>query len=308
MNRWRALTVAALSLTYLQLVFGGIVRITGSGMGCGDHWPMCNGSWIPPFTSPTVMIEWTHRLIAALVTLAIASLAGAAWVRRARPGIGGRGGLLRPAALAAVLVVATALLGMVTVKLGNSTLATVGHWTLAMTLIGVLVAASIRTGALGGESAVAEGGTPRAVRSLGAGAALALAVVVLGGLTAKTPGAAAACPGFPLCGEAPAGIAAGAGHIQVTHRAFAFLLFFHSVAIAAAIKRRAGESRATRRAAAAAATLVLAQVVLGATMMLSAMPPVLRALHQAVGVAVWMTMFAAAYLARAAQRGSASPA
>ena len=65
----------SLFVTYLHLVFGGIVRITGSGMGCGDHWPKCNGQWIPPLDNPLVMIEWTHRLLATLVILAIGGLA-----------------------------------------------------------------------------------------------------------------------------------------------------------------------------------------------------------------------------------------
>src|SRR5206468_9401391 len=64
------LGAASVALTYLHLVFGGIVRISGSGMGCGDHWPRCNGSWIPPFNDATVMIEYTHRLLALLVVLA----------------------------------------------------------------------------------------------------------------------------------------------------------------------------------------------------------------------------------------------
>ncbi|MBA2458138.1 MAG: COX15/CtaA family protein, partial [Gemmatimonadales bacterium] len=32
-------------LAFGLIVLGGIVRITGSGMGCGDHWPRCNGEW-----------------------------------------------------------------------------------------------------------------------------------------------------------------------------------------------------------------------------------------------------------------------
>jgi len=89
---------AAVVVTYLHLVFGGIVRISGSGMGCGNHWPKCNGSWIPPFSDPTVMIEYTHRLLAALVILTISWLVVAAWRRRTEAGVGGSRGVL-PVAL-----------------------------------------------------------------------------------------------------------------------------------------------------------------------------------------------------------------
>lgn len=297
------LGTASVVLTYLHLVFGGIVRITGSGMGCGDHWPRCLGSWIPPFDHPTIMIEWTHRLLALLVVLSIAWFAIVARRHRAEPGVGGAGGVLRASVAALVLVIAVALLGMVTVKLGNSTWATVGHWTLAMALLAVLIAAAVRAGAFGGGAARQEGGTSRAVRSLGAGAAMAFMAVVLGGVVAKFPGAAIACPNFPLCGATPAGVSAGASHLQLTHRVLAYVLFFHVIAVSLAISRRAGESRVAARAAKSAAGLILLQLALGAAMVLSMLPPVLRSAHQAVGVGVWLMMFLAAYLARTADIG-----
>jgi heme A synthase len=296
------LATAAVVLTYLHLVFGGIVRITGAGMGCGDHWPKCNGSWIPPFTDRLVMIEWTHRLLATLVILAIAWLAFAARRRRDEPGVSGSGGVQRPATVALVLVIVVALLGMVTVKLGNTTLATVAHWTLALTLLGVLVAAAVRAGALGGSTARSQGGTARAARSVGAGAAIALIAVILGGLVAKSPGAAAACPSFPLCGPSPVDVPSGASHIQMTHRLVAFLLFFHVLAISMAVGRRHGESPVVRRAMKAAVGLVVLQLGLGAAMVMSALPPGLRSAHQAIGIAVWVALFLAAYLARTASR------
>ena len=297
---------AAVALTYLHLVFGGVVRITGSGMGCGDHWPKCNGSWIPPFSDSLVMIEWTHRLLALLVVLAISAFAIAAWRRRADPGVAGSRGVLRPAMIALALVVTVALLGMVTVKLGNSTFATLAHWTLAMALLGVLVAATIRAGGLGGAAARAQGGSARAVRSIAAGAAIAFVAVVLGGLVAKYPGANIACPNFPLCGDTPASVAAGAGHIQLTHRVFAYLLFFHVIFGTMALGRRANESAMVKRTMRIALVLVLAQVALGAGMVLMQLHGHLRIGHQAVGVAVWLAMFTAAYLARVAQ-GSKIP-
>ena len=306
MNRLARIATIAVALTYLHLVFGGIVRITGSGMGCGDHWPKCNGSWIPPFTDVTVMIEWTHRLLALLVICSVAWLVVAARSRAGEPGVTGSGGVRRPAAFALLLVVAVALLGMVTVKLGNSTYATLAHWSLATALLGVLIVSAVRAGGMGGAEARALGGSPRAMRSLGVGAALAFLVVVLGGLVAKTPGAAAACPGFPFCGDSPANIPAGASHVQLTHRMLAYLLFFHAVAVGLAVSRRAGEAATVKRAATWGAALVVTQLVIGAMMVLSAFPLWLRVVHQAVGVAVWLAMFTAAYLARQAARSAAT--
>ena len=299
MSLTRRLSVAAVMVTYLQLIFGGIVRISGSGMGCGDNWPRCNGSWIPPFDQPTVLIEWTHRLLALLVVLTVGSLLVSAW----RAGNDARAlRVFRGAATAFGLVIGVALLGMVTVKLGNTALATVAHWTLAMTLLAVLLATSVRTGALGGDAAASEGGSPRSARSIGAGAAMAFATVVLGGLVAKTAGAAAACPSFPLCGQTPASISAGAAHLQLAHRLLAYALFFHVLAVFTAARRRAGESRTVKRALGMAAGIVVLQLVFGASMILMVMPLPLRVAHEATGVGVWMALFLGAYLARTAER------
>ena len=84
------------------------------------------------------------------------------------------------------------------------------------------------------------------------------------------------------------------------HRIFAFALVFHAVAVTSAIRRRAGEATVVRRAATIAAGLVLLQVAFGAMMVLASLPPALRVAHEAIGVAVWLAMFEAAYVARTA--------
>ena len=65
MNALRRLSILSLILGVGQVVFGAIVRITGSGLGCGDHWPKCEGHWFPPLDRPDLIIEVAHRYIAA---------------------------------------------------------------------------------------------------------------------------------------------------------------------------------------------------------------------------------------------------
>lgn len=48
------------------ILFGAWVRITGSGAGCGSHWPTCHGELIPPNPSTATMIEYTHRLTSGM--------------------------------------------------------------------------------------------------------------------------------------------------------------------------------------------------------------------------------------------------
>src|SRR5438552_2284384 len=82
-----------------------------SGLGCGDHWPDCYGAFTPAHDSPTLLVEISHRYGAAALSIAIIALVAAAWVKRKEPGVGGRGGALRPAVLALVLVVVAAVFG-----------------------------------------------------------------------------------------------------------------------------------------------------------------------------------------------------
>src|SRR2546427_327547 len=62
-RRFAQLAWAAAACTYLLIILGAIVRITGSGMGCGDHWPLCNGQLAPDGNS-LQHVHWTHRLLA----------------------------------------------------------------------------------------------------------------------------------------------------------------------------------------------------------------------------------------------------
>src|SRR5262245_16737025 len=118
-RRFAILAWSAAICTYLLIVLGAVVRITGSGLGCGDHWPLCNGHLFPPFNDIGTVIEWSHRLVAALVSTLVVALAVYGWYldrRRALdPGLAP--GVRKPAYLAVGLLVVQVLLGAVTVKL-----------------------------------------------------------------------------------------------------------------------------------------------------------------------------------------------
>jgi len=296
----RRLSLAALVVACLHLVFGAIVRISGSGMGCGDNWPKCYGYWFPPFSRPDLIVEVSHRYLASLLTLTVASMAIAAFTRRAEPSVAGRGGPLRSALGAVVAVVSAAILGGVTVKMGNAPWATVAHWLVAMTLLAMVAVTAVRAGALGGASALAHPGTARLARSGRAAAVLAMFAVAMGGLTAKYPGAAVGCTTVPLCG-ANGAVASDAVHIQLVHRTIAVLLFLHLIGVAAmARKRRRDESPVVVRVAFIAVGMVVLQLCVASAMVLLHLPPVLRSLHEATGVGIWLACFLLAYLARRA--------
>lgn len=294
----RRLGYLALVIGFAQVVFGAIVRITGSGMGCGDHWPDCYGSFTPAHSGPSLLVEISHRYGAGALTLAIIALVVAAWLKRNEPGVSGPGGMLRPSLLAILLVIIAALFGAVTVKMALNPLVVVTHLAIGMSLLAVLVIVVVRAGGFGAGTVPAR--YKRTMRSAAAAAGLTFLILVFGALTANTSGAAVACLGFPWCraitmGGAPL-------YIQVTHRILAFLLLGHLIGIVIGARKR-GEARAIRNAAWTALGIVILQVFVAAAMVEMYLPPTLRSLHQAVGTALWISIVALAALA-AGTRGT----
>lgn len=303
MQSLKRLSTVALVLAFAQIVFGAIVRITGSGMGCGDHWPKCAGAWFPPHDRIDLIIEITHRYIALALSLVILALVISAFLKRREPGVAGSGGVLRPAIVAGVLVVVAALLGAITVKLVLNPFVVVAHLTIAMSLLAMLALIVARSGGLAAHSDLT-GATPRTFRSASAAVGLALFTLVFGALTANVPDAAASCPGFPWCQEYM--IYGPPLTIQVTHRALAFLLFGHLGLMAiAAGKRR--EPLAVRRAAWAAFGAAILQIAVAGAMILLGFPPVFRSLHQAFGTLVWLSIVILAIISGRARNARAAP-
>ncbi len=100
-------------LAYMVLVilWGAFVRATGSGAGCGSHWPTCNGEVIPRSPQMNTVIEFTHRLTSGLLgVLTLGLLVGA--FKRFPKGAPVRGG----AVAVFLLVLSEALIGAGIVK------------------------------------------------------------------------------------------------------------------------------------------------------------------------------------------------
>ena len=103
---------AVLGYNLLVILWGAYVRASGSGAGCGNHWPLCNGVVVPHSTAVTTLIEFTHRAMSGLDVLAVAVLL--IWAYRAFP----RGHLVRlGATLSAIFLASEALIGAALVKL-----------------------------------------------------------------------------------------------------------------------------------------------------------------------------------------------
>jgi heme A synthase len=72
-RRFATYAWAVTALSVAVIAGGAIVRATGSGAGCGSHWPKCNGSIVPEGTSESV-IEFAHRTTSGLAFLAVVAL------------------------------------------------------------------------------------------------------------------------------------------------------------------------------------------------------------------------------------------
>jgi len=111
-GRWLS-GYAACVLAFMVVVIleGAVVRATGSGAGCGNHWPLCNGEVIPHHPRIATMIEFAHRSLTGILSTLVIGLI--VWVFVARE----RGTRVRRAAKwVGVLLVTEALLGAVLVK------------------------------------------------------------------------------------------------------------------------------------------------------------------------------------------------
>lgn len=285
LRRWRTLVAAASVATYLLIVLGGVVRITGSGMGCGDDWPLCNGQLVPTMSLAT-FIEWSHRLVAGGVSLLVGVVTAWAWW----PGRGSRWTSYRKiTAAAAVLLIVQVLLGAVTVRLELPPASVLLHLGTALLLLAALLIGWARAG------------TSRRVRRHDAasawtwtGAASAFVVVLAGGFVANLD-AAAACTGFPLCSGQwwPGG--GWRTHVHWGHRLLAYLLVAGVPLLALHVRSRRPGDPVPRRWTYAAGVVAVAQLGVGAALVTGAFTTAVRALHVTLGTAIFALLVVAGW-------------
>ena len=117
------------------ILWGALVRATGSGAGCGNHWPNCGGELVPHAPGAATIIEFTHRAMTGLDVPLVALLV--IWAFRSFPA----GHLARrAAAFSGVFLVTEALIGAALVKLEHvaQNAAAARAWSLSAHLINTL--------------------------------------------------------------------------------------------------------------------------------------------------------------------------
>ena len=132
MQLLRKLTTATAASTLLLVAIGGVVRATGSGDACPD-WPRCFGSWLPPLEFSPI-IEYSHRLAAAMTGVLIFATAWVAW-RRHR----GDGAIVWPIVAAAFVAIIQAAIGRERILTGPDQLTVTVHFVVGMALVALVI-------------------------------------------------------------------------------------------------------------------------------------------------------------------------
>lgn len=301
------LTGATALSVFALVVLGGVVRVTGSGLGCPD-WPLCYGGFLPPAETKAV-IEFSHRVVASfIVGPLIIAVVAAAWLAYRH-----EKWLTIPATISLILLVIQALIGGWTVLSELPGHTVMLHLAVGQGLLGGLALMTVVAwrGPLELQGTGWTGGMARHFPPLAVASAAALYVLLLSGsLVTNTEGATTACRTWPLCNGSffPS---AEPHLIHMTHRYAALLIgLFVLYSLHLGFRGRT-QPLEIRILSMAAVTLLVLQVLVGAGAVWMDFSAMMRGLHLGLASATWGAAAALACLAYAPtgapRRGSSAP-
>lgn len=289
---FRRLAVTTASLTYLLIVVGGVVRVTGSGDGCGSTggWPLCNGSLLPALRT-TTLIEFSHRWVTTITTVLVVALVASAWLTQRR-----HQRIVVGSTVAAALLVVQIALGALVVEFDLPGGIVMIHLANALLLLGVLVYVAVTSLTVGTPHTVWHG-VRRAAPLAGAAAGATYVLALSGALIVETR-SSAGCDGWPLCGGGFALPARQMDVIDMVHRVVAGVVVMVIAVAMVAVLRRHLADRALRLAVIAVGVVIVLQVAAGALVVDLRLPAGVQALHLALASALWASVVIVAVLTR----------
>ena len=293
------LLLATSLATYALVIVGGIVRTTGSGDACPD-WPTCHGQLVPPL-SGHVLIEFSHRLLASVVSILVLAMVLGAWRWQRRAPV-----VFWGAMLAVGLIIAQIVLGGITVLSDLQASMVMAHLATAAALLATLLVVTIV--ALGVRPAAAGAAS---FRNLAAVAALATLALMLTGSYVSGSGAGLAFRDWPLFDGRLTPDGGRLAIIHATHRFAALLVGLMLAYVTAQAWRQQRANRPLLIGTTLALALYVAQAFVGAANIWTLLQPAANAAHLALAMAIWATLVAVAtlaHLSKAAEARAAVPA
>lgn len=281
-DRSRSFIVLSLTtalLTVGLIVFGAVVRVTDSGLGCGNHWPLCNGTIFPPLDNITAWIEWLHRLFALLIGLfGLATLFVAIRAYRRRDSRE-----LQLTVVAAILFLVQSGLGAMVVVLDLPPTFVTLHLGVAMLLLGALLMATVYAWYRPEQGYQSDSVTM--LTYINAGFSL---LIILTGALVRGSGATLACTEWPLCNEG-AILPLEQGQLAMIHMIHRFAVAALGVTllilIAQVLKNR--QDAFVKQIAIATGVAYLLQAGVGAMFVLSVAGPEWGAAHVGLAATTW---------------------
>ncbi|HEX6039846.1 COX15/CtaA family protein [Longimicrobium sp.] len=277
------------------VLWGAVVRATGSGAGCGRHWPRCNGVVIPRDPSVETLIEFSHRATSGLALVAVVALLWMAF-RRFPAGHAARTG----AVWSMILMITEAAVGAGLVLLSLVGANSSGWRAFMMALhltntFGLLAVIALTAWWAGGGRRVR-------VRGQGAAGFLALAPVALTVLVGIT-GAITAL-GDTLFPKTSVGLTGGEHFLErlrIVHPLLAIATGAFAVIASARLRRLRADTTTTRLTYAVAALFVV-QLAAGTINVILLAPVVMQIVHLFLADALWLTLVLMAASALAEER------
>jgi len=283
---------ATLAYTLFVIVWGSLVRITGSGAGCGQHWPTCHGEIIPTDPVLETIIEFGHRVTSGLTVIVIGILM--VWAAR-QFGMGSFG--KRMGRLSFVFILIECLIGAALVLL-EYVATNASPWR-AVWMAGHLGNTFLLTGFLLGVVWAAVGKRAPSWRALGAVrpvvAALALGILVVtmtGGVTALGDTLFPIDTANTTLLERLRGEQDGVTHflmqLRIVHPVLATVLGLALVVVPLNQAGNADAGVGEKRWAAILAAVSTSQVLFGAANIVLSAPAWMQVGHLLLALALWL--------------------
>ncbi|MDA7026331.1 heme A synthase [Bacillus sp. CLL-7-23] len=202
------------------LIGGALVTKTGSGMGCGRSWPLCNGSIFPALTLESI-IEWSHRFVSGTCGILVLALAIWSWKK-----IGHIRETKFLAIMSVVFLILQALLGAAAVVFGSSALVMALHFGISLVSFASVLLLTLLIFEAVSQKKVESFSIGKTMQFHIVGLMIYTYIVVYTGAYVRHTNSSLACPDFPLCSRLNSGIPVQFHEwVQMGHRIAATLLF-----------------------------------------------------------------------------------